>query len=90
MKLKDLAGMLFSVGGATLGTVAYRLLGIFWFFGGLILLAVSLSLIWSAARDRKLRDALDQVPGDWGDRHYLSGASPTDGFDFGDGHDDLD
>jgi|EP01034_Spumella_vulgaris_P038461 hypothetical protein len=81
MTLKDILGMLFVACGATLGTVANKLLGLGWYVGSAVLLVFGSSLIWSAARDRKMREALDQVPGDWGDRHYVSGQHATDSSD---------
>jgi hypothetical protein len=81
MKTKDILGMLFCSAGATIGTIGYRLLGLEWYFGACVLLFIGGWLIWDAARDRKLRKAMDEVPGDSGDRHYISGASATDGFD---------
>ncbi|MBC3809871.1 hypothetical protein [Undibacterium aquatile] len=83
MTIKDIVGLIFCGAGATLGTIGYRLLGLEWFFGACILLIIGTCLIWDASRDRKLRDALDDVPGDSGDRHYISGTSSTDGFDVG-------
>lgn len=87
MKFKDAAGMVFIGAGATVGTVGYRILGLQWYFGACLLLAVGAVLIWSAARDRKFREALDQVPGDWGNKDYISGSRATDDFDIGAGHD---
>lgn len=81
MTIKDIFGLLFCGIGATIGTVGYRLLGLAWYFGASVFLMMGILLIWSAARDRRLRDSLDEVSGDWGDRHYTSGASATDGID---------
>lgn len=78
MTLKDIVGMVFIGAGATVATVGYRLLGMQWFLGAVVLLGIGLGFIWSAARDRKIRDALDEVPGDWGDRHFISGEHSTD------------
>lgn len=89
MTTKDIIGMIFCGAGATVGTIGYRLLGVEWYFGACILLVIGTCFIWDAARDRKLRDALDEVPGDWGDRHYISGASSTDGFDDGGDYEDA-
>jgi hypothetical protein len=83
MSIRDLIGIVFCIAGVTIGTMGYRLLGLQWYFGACALLVVGMLLIWSSARDRKIRDGLDDVPGDWGDRHYLSGSSSTDGYDGG-------
>lgn len=88
MNLKDAAGVIFIGAGATVGTVGYRILGLEWYFGACILLGIGVLLIWSAARDRKIRAALDEVPGDWGDRHYLSGSRAADDFHTGADHGD--
>lgn len=82
MSLRDIIGLLFWGAGVTVGTVGYRLLGLEWYFGACGLVSIGVFFIWSAARDRKLQKALDKVPGDWGDRHYISGKSATDGLDF--------
>lgn len=87
MKLKDAVGLIFIGAGATVGTVGYRILGLHWYFGACVLLAIGMLFIWSAARDRKISGALDQVPGDWGNRGYISGSHATDEFDIGAGHD---
>jgi purine-cytosine permease-like protein len=89
MKLKDALGLIFIGVGVTVGTVGYRILGIQWYFAACIPLAIGMFLIWSASRDRKIREALDEVPGDWGERHYVSGSHATDDLDVGtdDGHD---
>ena len=86
MKIKDVVGMVFVGAGVTVGTVGYRILGLQWYFGACIPLAIGVLLIWSAARDRKIREGLNEVGGDWGDRHYESGWHATDDFDVG-GHD---
>ena len=83
MKLKDALGIIFIGVGVTVGTLGYRLLGLAWYFGACILMAIGMSLIWSARRDRKIHEALDGVPGDGGDRRYLSGSYATDGLDSG-------
>lgn len=75
--------MSFIGAGATAGTIGYRILGLQWYFGACVLLIIGVLLIWSAARDRKINEALDEVPGDWGDRHYVSGSHGTDDFDIG-------
>jgi purine-cytosine permease-like protein len=89
MKLKDALGLIFIGVGATVATVGYRILGLQWYFAACVPLAIGVFLIWSANRDRKIREALDEVPGDWGDRHYSSGSHATDDFDTGadGGHD---
>jgi hypothetical protein len=86
MKLKDVVGLMFIGTGTAVGTVGYRILGLQWFFGACVLLAFGMLLIWSAARDRKIREGLDEVGGDWGDRHYESGSHATDDVEIG-GHD---
>ncbi len=78
MTLRDIIGLIFCGAGATIGTIGYRLLGLEWYFGACGLFAIGLSFIWSAARERKLRHSMDDVPDDWGDRHYISGSSSTD------------
>lgn len=82
MKLKDALGLIFIGVGTTLATVGYRILGLQWYFDACVPLAIGVFLIWSANRDRKIREALDEVPGDWGDRHYISGAHATDDDDI--------
>jgi purine-cytosine permease-like protein len=85
MKLKDALGIIFIGIGVTVATVGYRLLGLHWYFAACVLIIVGMLLIWSASRDRKIREALDDIPGDWGDRHYISGAHATDDLDMPDG-----
>ena len=89
MKLKDALGLIFIGVGVTVGTVGYRILGLQWYFASCVSLVIGVFLIWSASRDRKIREALDEGPGDWGDRHYISGSHATDDFDIGPdgGHD---
>jgi hypothetical protein len=86
MKLKDVVGLMFIGAGATVSTVGYRILGLQWYFGACVLLAIGMLLIWSAARDRKIRAGLGEVGGDWGDSHYVSGSHATDDVEVG-GHD---
>ncbi|MGZ8304847.1 MAG: hypothetical protein ACXW2U_20215 [Telluria sp.] len=86
MKLKDVVGLMFIGAGTTVATIGYRILGLQWYFGACVLLAIGMLLIWSAARDRKIREGLNEVGGDWGDRHYGSGSHATDDVDIG-GHD---
>jgi hypothetical protein len=86
MKLRDVVGLMFIGAGTTVGIVGYRILGLQWYFGACVLLAIGMLLIWSAARDRKIRKGLDEVGGDWGDRHYESGFHANDDVDIG-GHD---
>ena len=83
MTLKDAIGMLFIGVGATVGTVAYRLLGIKWYVGAGIVLSIGVLLIWSAARDKKIRALMSDVYDDWGDGHYFSGGNATDDVDVG-------
>ncbi|MFL6672870.1 MAG: hypothetical protein ACJ8LG_06235 [Massilia sp.] len=81
MTLKDALGVTFIALGASVATLGYRILGLQWYFGAAVLFLAGLLLIWSAARDRKIQRALDEVDGDWGDRHYLSGTHATDALD---------
>jgi DUF1365 family protein len=83
MRLKDALGIVFIGIGVAVGTAGYRILGLQWYFSAWVPLAVGMFLIWSANRDRKIRDALDEVSGDWGDRHYFTGSHATDDFDIG-------
>lgn len=85
MKLKDVLGLMFIATGTSVGTVGYKILGLQWYFGACIFLAIGLILIWGAARDRKIRESLNEVGGDWGDTHYVSGSHATDDVDTG-GH----
>lgn len=88
MAIRDIFGMILCGAGVAVGTVGYRLLGLQWYFGACGLILVGVAFIWSEARDRKLRELGNDGLGDWGDRHYTSGASSTDGADFdGDGED---
>lgn len=88
MSLRDILGLIFCAIGVTVGTIGYRLLGLEWYFGAFGIISIGLLFIWSAVRDRKLQKALDEVSGDWGDRHYSSGASATDNLDFSGAEDD--
>jgi hypothetical protein len=83
MKLKDALGLIFIGAGVAVATVGYRILGLQWYFAAWVPLAIGMFLIWNANRDRKIRTALDDVPGDWGDRHYISGSHATDDYDIG-------
>lgn len=87
MEVKDALGLILIGAGTTVGVVGYRLLDLLWYFGACIPLAIGALLIWSAARDRKIREALNQGPGDWGNRDYISGSRATDDFDIGAGDD---
>lgn len=51
MKFKDAVGLIFIGAGVTVG---YRILGLQWYLGACILLAIGMLLIWSADRDRKI------------------------------------
>jgi hypothetical protein len=82
MNLKDAVGILFIATGTAFATLGYRILGMRWYVFAFGLLLVGVLLIWSAARDRKIRDELDDVAGDWGDRHYISGSHATDDVDI--------
>ncbi|PXX43222.1 hypothetical protein [Undibacterium pigrum] len=88
MKIKDFLGVAFCSTGIIIGVIGYRLLGLQWYFGACALIVTGTLFIYSAERDRKLRKALEDVPGDWGDRHYISGASSAsdalDSLDFDD------
>jgi hypothetical protein len=83
VKLKDIAGLMFIGAGAAVGTVGYRILGLQWYLGACVLFSIGMLLIWSSARDRKIREGLDEVGGDWGDTHYISGSHATDDVDIG-------
>jgi len=84
MTFKDFFGIVLATSGLAVGTMGYRLLGLAWYWSASLLAVAGLLLIWSAQRDRALRNALNDGPGDWGDRHYLGGGRATDSADLGD------
>jgi hypothetical protein len=79
MRLKDVIGLALCVVGISTGSLGLRLLGISWFWGGAAVLFLGLLLVLDSVREKKLRENLKEGgPGDWGDRHYLSGDSAGD------------
>jgi len=84
MTFRDFFGIVLVTAGFAVGTMGYRLLGLAWYWSACVLLLTGGLLIWSAQRDRALRHALNDGPGDWGDRHYLGGGHTTDCADLGD------
>ncbi len=92
MSVKDILGIFFFTVGVTLGTLGYRWLGLVWFWIGVGSTTVGLLLVLNAVRERKLLDEIrkGEGPGDYGDRHYYSGASAADSIDVGGGDGDGD
>lgn len=81
MSFRDALGLIFCGAGVVVGTLGYRALGLQWYFAALILIAIGVVCIWTEARDRRLRKIGNEGPGDWGDRHYISGEHATDSGD---------
>ena len=90
MSAKDIVGVLLFAVGIALGTLGYRWLGLTWFWIALLSVTVGLLLVLNAVRERKLFDEMrkGEGPGDFGDRHYYSGASAADSIDVGSSHGD--
>lgn len=85
MRFRDILGMLLFAAGVAIAALGYRVLGLGWCWIGAALTFAGLLLVLNEVRRRKLERELRQGggPGDWGDRHYLSGGS-ADPIDAGD------
>lgn len=80
MGVRDVLGLLLSAIGIGMAAVGYRVLGLTWFWIGAACLFVGLLLVLNEVRSRKFEREMRTGggPGDYGDRHYISGSSSTD------------
>lgn len=87
MRLLDWIGFLFMAAGLSGVWIGHHYFGPIWFWGGMALVFVGVSSIWTSARSKRLEQSMReyQGPGDGGSRQYHSGSAATFGSDGGDG-----
>ena len=78
MTPKDIIGIAFVIVGVPVMALGWRVLGATWAVIGMVAFFIGLWLIIDSAREKRLREMMrGGGPGDYGDRHYISGESAS-------------
>jgi hypothetical protein len=87
MRLIDALGILLVAAGSSLALLGHHWFGLLWFWSGVGVMALGLTIVLNEVRSRKLEREMrrGRDSGDWGNTDYHSGKSSADGVNVGGG-----